>query len=179
MHCLAQDTLFTTSSDTIVAKIIEINSDDVSYKMFNYLDGPLIKVKASTLNKIHFASGTVETFSFPTTVINGDTVNYFRQGCKDANRYYLKYHSAGTWGFMSGFFAGPIMGLATTALIADQQPKMQNLNYPSEKLIHNPEYKLGYTVTAHKIKKKRVWSNFGYGILSLAGLFVLVAATTN
>lgn len=176
---MAQDTLFTTSSDTIVAKIIEINSDDVSYKMFDYLDGPLIKVKSSTLSKIHYGSGTIETFNYTPTVIGTDTINYFRQGCKDANRYYLKYNSAGTWGFISGFIAGPIMGAATTAIIASQQPKMRNLNYPSETLIHNPEYKLGYTVTAHKIKKKRVWNNFGYGTLSLVGLFFLVAATTN
>jgi HKD family nuclease len=44
------------------------------------------------------------------------------------------------------------------------------LNIPDNELTKNSEYKKAYSEQAHKIKKKKVWTNFGIG----SGAWVLL-----
>lgn len=59
----AQDVIITTESDMILAKILEIGEESISYKKFDNQDGPLYKMSVSRINKIKFQNGTEQTFS--------------------------------------------------------------------------------------------------------------------
>lgn len=59
----AQDVIITTESDMILAKILEIGEESISYKKFDNQDGPLYKMSVSRINKIKFQNGTEQTFN--------------------------------------------------------------------------------------------------------------------
>ena len=59
---LAQDIIHTSDSKQIEAKVLEVSDDEVSYKMFNNLDGPIFKMVTSKIIKIVFENGTEYAF---------------------------------------------------------------------------------------------------------------------
>lgn len=65
----AQDVILTTESDMILAKILEISEDSISYKKFDNQDGPLYKMSVSRINKIKFQNGTEQTFNDSTETV--------------------------------------------------------------------------------------------------------------
>ena len=51
-QCLmAQDIIHTVDSKQIEAKVMEVSDDEVSYKMFNNLGGPIFKMAPSKIIK--------------------------------------------------------------------------------------------------------------------------------
>lgn len=58
----AQDTIFKRNNDTIIAKVLEINSTDVRYKKFSFLDGPVYSDAKSDIKMILFSNGMKQTF---------------------------------------------------------------------------------------------------------------------
>ena len=48
---MAQDIIHTVDSKQIEAKVMEVSDDEVSYKMFNNLGGPIFKMAPSKIIK--------------------------------------------------------------------------------------------------------------------------------
>ncbi|MCX6295415.1 MAG: hypothetical protein NTX97_05000 [Bacteroidetes bacterium] len=58
----AQDTITKNNSEKIIAKIIEINSTELKFKKFDFLDGPTYIEKKSDINFIVYSNGMKEVF---------------------------------------------------------------------------------------------------------------------
>ena len=58
----AQDKIYKLKGTVINAKVIEIGTDEIKYKLFDSPDGPIYVVDKSTLNRIEFADGRVEKY---------------------------------------------------------------------------------------------------------------------
>lgn len=62
IHLSAQDKIYKLKGNVILAKVIEIGTDEIKYKLFESPDGPVYVVDKSTLNRIEFADGRVEKY---------------------------------------------------------------------------------------------------------------------
>ena len=61
----SQDIIYKISNnDSILAKVIEINMDNIKYRKHSNLDGPLYTIDKTQLDKIVFNNGEIENFSF-------------------------------------------------------------------------------------------------------------------
>lgn len=58
----SQDTIFKRNNDTIIAKVLEINSTEVKYKKFNFQDGPVYVEEKLNIEIIIFSNGMKQTF---------------------------------------------------------------------------------------------------------------------
>jgi len=58
----AQDKIYKLKGSVIIAKVIEIGTDEIKYKLFDNPEGPVYVVDKSTLNRIEFADGRVEKY---------------------------------------------------------------------------------------------------------------------
>lgn len=59
----AQDTIYTISKDSILAKIIEVNDTDVKYKKWNNIEGALYSTSKKNIHKIVYQNGMVENYT--------------------------------------------------------------------------------------------------------------------
>ena len=61
--CFAQDVIYKlNSSDSIVAKVIEVNPETIKFKKLSNIDGPLYTIKKSEINKIIYGNGDIENY---------------------------------------------------------------------------------------------------------------------
>jgi len=60
--CFAQDIILTTESKKIEAKVTEVNADDIRYKNFDNLNGPVYTLSKYDISAIFYENGIVETF---------------------------------------------------------------------------------------------------------------------
>jgi hypothetical protein len=58
----AQDKIYKLKGTVIKAKVIEIGTDEIKYKLYDNPDGPVYVVDKSTLNRIEYADGRVEKY---------------------------------------------------------------------------------------------------------------------
>jgi hypothetical protein len=58
----AQDKIYKLKGTVIKAKVIEIGTDEIKYRLFDSPEGPIYVVDKSTLNRIEFADGRVEKY---------------------------------------------------------------------------------------------------------------------
>lgn len=59
----AQDLITTKDGDTIQAKILEVDKDEIKYKKYGYLDGPTFVVPNKNVLTVQYADGTSETYN--------------------------------------------------------------------------------------------------------------------
>ncbi len=59
----AQDKIQRKNGKIIIAKVIEIGTTDVKYKMPEEIDGPIYVLEKDRINKIEFENGKVEKFT--------------------------------------------------------------------------------------------------------------------
>jgi hypothetical protein len=119
----------------------------------------------SAITMIRYENGTRDVFKEETDsasipVTRTETNDMYRKGQKDAVRYYDGYSGAGTGTLVTSLLS-PLFGLIPAIVCASSQPKDKNLNYPDPGLMKNKEYNLGYNQGARKIKKNKVWTNWG------------------
>ena len=88
--------------------------------------------------------------------------NMFLKGQQDASIYYKGYKGAGTGTLLTSLLS-PIVGLIPAIATSATKPNHNNLRFPDDKLKNNPDYFMGYTKKAKKIKQGRVWLNWGIG----------------
>jgi hypothetical protein len=61
--CFAQDIIVTKDSKKIEAKVTEVGTEIIKYKLFDHQDGPNYTVPTNTIASIIYQNGTVETFT--------------------------------------------------------------------------------------------------------------------
>lgn len=59
----SQDIILTISGEELFTKVIEINQNEIKYKLFNNLDGPLYSVDKSTISNIKYSNGNIDFFN--------------------------------------------------------------------------------------------------------------------
>jgi hypothetical protein len=171
----AQDTLSTRSGESIIAKVLEVTTNEVKYKKFDNLNGPDIIILKSDLLQIRYENGTKDDFNniIKKEDTNNAAIDEAVQGKNDAQKFYNGYKTAGTIAFVSNFtpmlpiIPSLIFSLASTS--SSNIPKDINLNYPSASLMKNEKYANSYRQEAMKIKKRKIWLNAGLG----AGIIII------
>jgi len=69
----AQDTIVKRNQEKIIAKILEVNPDNVVYKRYDYQNGPTFTAAKWELNYIVYGNGVKESFEgFPLPSISGN-----------------------------------------------------------------------------------------------------------
>lgn len=65
----AQDTIIMTNGNIIPAKILEVSTEEVRYKRFDNIDGPVFITKTVEINKIKYQSGNTDVLNKPKTPV--------------------------------------------------------------------------------------------------------------
>jgi hypothetical protein len=117
---------------------------------------------------VKYENGTVDVFQIEkknadSSAVVSLTENLFMKGQVDATKYYTKYKGAGT-GTLITSLVSPLIGLIPAIACSSTQPREINLGYPNPALMKNPDYYLGYTQKAKKIKQGKVWLNWGIAL---------------
>lgn len=59
----AQDTIITVNNNRILAKIMEVGTEQIKYKKAEFIDGPTYIQNKSEIKSIHYSNGTKEDFA--------------------------------------------------------------------------------------------------------------------
>jgi uncharacterized cupredoxin-like copper-binding protein len=70
----AQDTIVKKNGDLIVAKITEIGTDEVKFKIYGQQDGPVITMKKSDIKKATVAGQTIINVKGDSSAISEDVI---------------------------------------------------------------------------------------------------------
>jgi len=60
---IAQDVIIKTDSTKINAKVLEVNIENIRYKNFDYMDGPIYTILKSDVDSIHYKNGQTDIFT--------------------------------------------------------------------------------------------------------------------
>ena len=154
-------------------KILKANQNDsrafVELNMNGKVKRVYVPVVELTLIKANDSGNTGEELA------NGG--NLYAKGQGDATRYYRGYHGAGTGTFLTAFLVGPIFGLIPAAACSSTTPKQDRLGVPNAMYTQNGSYMSGYTQQAHRIKSRKVWTNYGVGAVLSVAIAVALASS--
>lgn len=174
----AQDVIIKNSGEEIKAKIIEIGSTEIKFKKFDNPDGPVYIIPKNDLLLIRYENGNNEVFK-PSDAKNNKaeepSIDYSMQGRLDANAYYKGRNSGAVWTGVSTAFCSPFIGVIPAISCSFTEPAHDNLNVQHPEYIKNKEYYDAYVKQAHKIKKRKVWTQFGIGSGTWLLLIILLA----
>jgi hypothetical protein len=180
----AQDIITTRSGDDIKAKVAEIGLNDIKYKRWESLDGPIVVIAKEKVLLIRYEDGTKEIFEqVESTTASGNNGSVpglagkelYKQGASDATRYYQNYKSASVVTLVTSILVGPVFGLIPAIACASSTPNKRNLDFPSIDLFERRDYAQGYIKQARRIKSHKVWTNFGIGA-AIAILITILAS---
>lgn len=62
-HLMAQDQIYRKGGTVVKAKIVEIGSEAIKYKLYNDQDGPIYVLETSRIDHIAYQNGRIEKFS--------------------------------------------------------------------------------------------------------------------
>ena len=182
--CFSQDVITTRSGESIQARVLEVGQTEIKYKKFDNLEGPVYWILKSVVLMVKYENGTVDVFKVEkknadSSAVVSLTENLFMKGQVDATKYYTKYKGAGT-GTLIASLVSPLIGLIPAIACSSIKPREINLDYPNPALMKNPDYYLGYTQKAKKIKQGKVWLNWGIGFgVNLVAEFFLLSAQSH
>jgi hypothetical protein len=174
-HLYKNDTLLTKNGDKIIAKILEIDSDMMSYFRF---DG-----KINSVQIIPLASLFLYQLSNGEKIVITDkpqeNTDYSALGEADAKKYYKTAP-----GFIAGevvlgvtFWAGALTLVPGIILPLIKPVKLESAMNPNNALLKsNPAYKLGFEKKAARKKSSAGFKALGAGIAgSILALIAIVA----
>lgn len=168
----AQDIIVKKSGDTILARMVTVNTPDINYRKYNKPHGLVYTLPKWKVALIRYENGGVDSLdnkvrTTPLEIVVGDP---YKAGVKDAQKYYKDYKSSGSATFIVGLLS-PVAGLAPAIACSSTPPQEWNLGYPNPDFMQNPEYARGYKNQAKLTKQGRVWTNWGIAL----GINVLFA----
>jgi hypothetical protein len=178
--CFSQDIIVKSNGDEIKTKIIEVNQLEIKYKNFDYISGPSFSLLKSDVFMVRYENGTKDVFNDVKSKNNGNASNMSNEdmaikGREDATSYYKGEKSGAGWTAAATIITSPILGAIPAFACSSSEPLEENLLYKDSKLMKNANYKEAYVAQAHKIKKRKIWTNFGIasgvwlGIVIIAG----------
>lgn len=179
----AQDIITKRNGDEIPAKVIEVGIEEVKFKKFDNIEGPLIVIAKSDIIFIKYENGSKEIFEdIKAAVIKNNSqtpINWKFQAENDAIRYYRGYRGAQAGTFWTSLLFGPIIGLIPAIATSVKKPTKQvYLQYPNAEYFNNPEYKETYMHRAYKRKKHKVWGMYALGSGLSIGLSAFIIAAS-
>lgn len=161
----AQDIITTKKGEDIISTVLEVNPTEIKYRKQDNLSGPMFTILKSEILMIRYANGSKDIFNQPeelkTVPVMVDEFDHFSLGQQDARKYYKGYRPAAQGTLATGILLSPLLGLIPAFVTIGEAPQEINLNYPNAKLFKNKDYYNGYTAEAFKIKKTKVWTNWG------------------
>jgi hypothetical protein len=169
-RCIAQDIITTKSGEDILAKVLEVNPADVKYKKYDNSESPIYTILKSDLVMIRYDDGTKDIFTDSKVSIEG----MLSKGEQDAFLDYTGRNSGSVWTGVTTALFSPLVGVIPAAICASTAPSDRNLRGDRE-LMKNREYRVGYSESARKIKKRKVWSGFAYG----SGIWLILVLSSN
>jgi len=172
---VAQDIISLKSGDDLKGKIIRLNQKDIVFIPTGVKD--TITMWRDDVVRLKYQNGTIINLSDDKKIAENPGTAYdsmYYAGVSDASKYYTGYKGASTGVRVSGliFPFNIIPAIACSAT----PPNEQNLGYRDSTQMKNPAYNSGYKKQAHKIKKKKVWTNYAIGTGAIIGFYILVNA---
>lgn len=182
----ASDVLLLSNGQELSGQVLTISPTELTYRPAPVAGATLlsdtVRLPVASVFMVRYANGTREVLAQlhpaapasqpdPTPLPLRNLAEMQRQalGRRDALVYYQ--HSGPFWGsFGASIYLGPLLGLASTAGIANSPVKPINLNAPQPALLADPGYRLGYQQQANQLKRRRTWG--GYCLAT--GLYVLL-----
>jgi hypothetical protein len=176
--CFAQDVIIKSNGEEIKSKILEVNQNEVKYKIFDYQSGPSYTISKSDIFMIRYENGTKDVFNDAKGKNNSNvSVIPFEEmrtkGKQDASTYYRGKNSGAGWTMVTSIVTSPLIALIPAVACSASEPNDINLNAPDEKLMKNADYKQAYVDQSHKIKKRKIWKNFAIGSGVWIGIILL------
>jgi hypothetical protein len=164
-NCFSQDVITKKSSEDIQAKIMEVTTTEIKYKKYDNPNGPTFTLLKSDVLMIRYENGSKDVFSDTQTGSSDNTSSTEMElkGKRDAAMNYSGKNSGAGWTAATSIVLSPLFGLVPAIACASSEPSENNLNIKSPDLMKNYIYKQSYTEQAHKIKKRKIWTNYGIG----------------
>jgi hypothetical protein len=160
---LPYDLIVMVNRDSIIAKVIEISSDEIKYRDITFFDGPLRVLSRDDVYLIRYANGQTEIINDSTAGLSHDAhSSAYDRGVEDAIENYHGSTGAATITIITALILPPL-GLIPAIACSSTPPNENHLNYPSSSKMKKEKYREGYTTQAWKIKKNRVWTSFAIG----------------
>lgn len=173
---IAQDTIYRTNGEVLVAKVIEITPTEV--KLSKQQDGPIYVLSKQNVSRICFSDGTVDNFNQRPQPLEDVSEQLYTKGYGDAKLYYKGYKPASTATLLIGLLS-PVAGLLPATIMGSSPPKTNSFTLPDSRLASDATYMRGYSDRAFRIKKSKIWSNLGIAVGINIGLLFYLAAVTS
>lgn len=178
----AQDVITMKNGDEIQAKVIEVGTEEIKYKIYGTDDSPLYVISKSNVFMIKYKNGSKDMFTGKLSPQKTDTtIDYYVLGMKDADKYYgSKTLGSATGTYFATFLGSPLIGLIPAIACSSTEPSIRNLNIRDMKMESNDTYMQSYQNEAFKIKKRKTWTNYGIGAACyLVLVYALIASESH
>jgi hypothetical protein len=164
-NSFSQDMITKKTSEDIKAKVIEVTINEIKYKKFDNLNGPLFTLLKSDVLMIRYENGSKDIFNEVQNSVtaNASSNDMSIKGKEDAITNYKGKSSGAGWTAAATILTSPVLGLIPAIACSSTEPSDENLNYKESELMKNNDYNRAYTKQAHKTKKKKIWTGFGVG----------------
>jgi hypothetical protein len=169
----AQDVITKKNSDDIKAKVLEVTNSEIKFKRFEDINGPTFSLLKSEVLMVRYENGTKDVFNDKQSTSSSDD-EMRAKGTQDAKIYYRGAKSGAGWTAAATVLTSPLLGLIPAAICASTEPSDQNLNCKDYDLMKNYAYNQAYTKQAHKIKRRKIWTNYGIGFGCWIALIALL-----
>ena len=169
------DTLLTRKGEKITAKIIELDSDMLSYFRFDGKINPIEITPLSLLFMYELSNGEKTLIAEK----KQDNTDYFALGEVDARTYYKTNSGFIACEFVLGFTCWTGYSAAVGIALPFSQPKLESSMNPNNALLHSkPDYLRGFKKHASKKKRHGGFASFTFGIMSsivtIAALAIII-----
>ena len=144
----AQDKIYKLRGPVINAKVLEIGTDEIKYKLTESPDGPVYVVDKSTLNRIEFADGRVEKYKLSFK----DPANYEGQLTKAVKINFL----APLLGYSQFSFeksVSPLKSYELGIIGAGKNAQIDYFNYNSQNTVYKRNAFGGFLEAGYKFNK--------------------------
>lgn len=171
---MAQDIITLKSGKELKARLIKLNPRDVVFIPEDSSD--TVYLLRDEITQLQYRSGIIIYLSeaeIPALISDPGNDSLYTLGEIDAARYYKGYKTAAISTMIASVWFP--LGLIPAIACSATPPSKYNLGYKDQKLMENSSYFNGYTLTAHKIKKKKVWGGFAIGSGFVIGLSIVMS----
>ncbi len=172
---VAQDIISLKSGNDLKGKIIRLNPKDIVFIPTGVSD--TIIMWRDDVVKLKYQNGTIINLADDKKISENPGTVYdsmYYAGVSDAAKYYTGYKGASTGVLVSGLIFP--FNIIPAIVCSATTPDEQSLGYRDSTQMKNPAYNYGYKNQAHKIKKKKVWTNYAIGSGAMIGFSILVNA---
>lgn len=178
---MAQDYIFLLKGDTLKAHVINVSKTNLLYTQNGQVDTTILD--RTTVERIVYQNGTILNLNKQQIYVpqsgNTDNDSLYNLGQFHAKKYYNRYKPAVTGTIITSILSPPY-GLIPAIACANHRPEERNLSFPDNQLSQNPIYYSGYSDSAFKIKKQKVWRGFALGSgISIAAFILLPLVLIN